>query len=83
MKSVTEDDMIAVLETCLDQLDTAGLGTASVDRFMDVGEWLLAFEGLYVAHLERPELFEDQTIADLIDYFELSQDDLDALASED
>ncbi len=80
---MTEDDMIEALETCLERLDDAGISTASVDQFMDVGEWLLAFEGLYVTFLERPELLEERVVSDLIDYFELSQDDLDELAGDD
>lgn len=80
---MTEDDMIAALETCVEQLEAAGQNTASVDQFLDVGEWLLAFEGLYVAHLDRPDLFDSQQIADLISYFELTQEDLEDLEGDD
>jgi hypothetical protein len=43
---MTENDMIDKLEKIILNLEQRGLDTNSIKQFFDVGEWLIAFEGV-------------------------------------
>lgn len=43
---MTEREMIVRIESAIHRLRDMGFATDSVERFFDVGEWLIAFEGL-------------------------------------
>jgi hypothetical protein len=43
---------IQTLEDLIRSLDGMGRDTASIRQFFDVGEWLIAFEGIEVAYGE-------------------------------
>ncbi|MEB2844816.1 hypothetical protein GAO09_01420 [Rhizobiales bacterium RZME27] len=65
---LTEDEAIAGIERLTSALEQRSLETRSIRQFFNVGEWLLAFEGLeacatYFTDAERNEL------AALKDYF--------------
>lgn len=43
---MTEREMIVRVESAIYRLRDMGFATDPVERFFDVGEWLIAFEGL-------------------------------------
>lgn len=65
---LSEDESIAAIERLISALDQRSLKTETIRQFFNVGEWLLAFEGLeasaaYFTDAEKSEL------AALKDYF--------------
>jgi len=50
-----EKAAIQTLEDLIIKLEGAGDDTSSIRQFFDVGEWLIAFEGLEIAYSKLPE----------------------------
>lgn len=48
--SMSEAEMIACLERQMALLPPTGFDLSSEEQFFSVGEWLLVFEGIYVAN---------------------------------
>ncbi len=73
---MTEKEMIASLERQTDLLRPTGFDLSSVDEFIFVGEWLLAFEWIYVGDRRHPNVLDPDEIHELEAYFGVDMSDL-------
>jgi hypothetical protein len=73
---MTEKEMIASLQRQIELLRPTGFDLSSEDEFMYVGEWLLAFEGIYVGNKRHPNVLDQKEVSDLEDYFGVDMSDL-------
>jgi len=74
--SMSEAEMIACLERQMALLPPTGFDLSSEEQFFSVGEWLLVFEGIYVANKRHPNVFDQTEIAALESYFGVDMSDL-------
>jgi hypothetical protein len=74
---MTEEDMADILESQLDALEKAGIDMYSEQRCFYVGEWLIAFEGVYVANQRHPGVLDEADVKTLVDYFGVDMSELD------
>ncbi|TLP67284.1 hypothetical protein FEE96_08040 [Parasedimentitalea maritima] len=76
MNSRSEKNVIASLKLVLEQCEETGQFTANSRRFYGVGEWLLAFEGIYrfVEGNVAFKAFVEPAYGELLELF---RDDLD------
>ena len=58
-------------------LVSTGFDLSMEKRFFYVGEWLLVFEGIYVANKRHPNVLDPAEIAALKGYFGVDMSDLD------
>lgn len=77
---MTEDEMVDLLDDFIAQMEDAGMDVDQTDRFADVGEWQLAFEGIYAAHIRHPNQFDKAKLAALVAYFDLAPEELEDIA---
>ena len=78
---MTELEMIRLLERQIDMLKAHDVNIANAQHFLGVGEWLLAFEGVYVEHKRRPDILAQEDVTALTDYFGEDMSELDAVAA--
>lgn len=76
LDKMTESEMINSLEQHLKSYASSGIDVSSALQFFAVGEWLLAFEGLYIVSAKSGRTFAEAELSPLIEYFELSEKDL-------
>ena len=76
---MTEAEMIRILQRQLELLQSAGFDTAGDRQFFDVGEWLLAFEGVYVGNQRLPGLLDQSEVNALGAYFGEDMSELDEI----
>lgn len=73
---MTEAEMIESLERQMSRLAPTGFDLSMEHRFFGVGEWLLAFEGIYVGNKRHPGVLDPVEIAALDRYFGVDMFDL-------
>lgn len=73
---MTEAEMIKSLERQMNRLMPTGFDLSMERRFFSVGEWLLVFEGIYVANKQHPNVLDPTEIAALDNYFGVDMSDL-------
>ncbi len=74
---MTEKEMITLLEKLLSSLHRAGVDVSGDQIFFDVGEWLLAFEGVYVASRRLHGGRNTSEVEKLVSYFGVDMSELD------
>ena len=74
---MNEEEMVDILESQLNLLEEAGIDVSGDQEFFHVGEWLLAFEGVYVANRRHPGVLDGTEVKSLVDYFGVDMSELD------
>ncbi|KQT93026.1 hypothetical protein ASG60_06320 [Methylobacterium sp. Leaf469] len=67
----TDNELIAELEAVMQRLRELELITSNMERFFEVGEWLLCFEGAWMLARDDPDhpLQSDKSYLALVAYF--------------
>jgi hypothetical protein len=74
---MNENEMVGLLEKQLQRIKQLDVDVSGDQQFFDVGEWLLAFEGIYVANQRYPDALNQEEIKALVDYFGVDMSELD------
>lgn len=74
---MNENEMIELLEKQLQRIKQLNIDMSGDQQFFDVGEWLLAFEGVYVENQKFPGVLDPDDIQALINYFGVDMSELD------
>jgi len=74
---MNEPEMTSLLKQQIVKLEPTGFDLAMDKQFLYVGEWLLAFEGVYVANQKYPGVLDPDDIQALTNYFGVDMSELD------
>ena len=74
---MTETEMALLLEKQIAKLHEAGADMSMDQTFFRVGEWLLAFEGVYVMNRKLPGVLDAADVRALNEFFGEDMSELD------
>lgn len=68
---MTEPEMIDMLEAHIERLEEIKYDMSMTRGFFDVGEWLLAFEGIWVVNDQLANILDANEVSALEKYFDI------------
>ncbi len=72
-----DKEAVDLLEKQIKTLEQAGIDMSGDREFFYVGEWDLALEGVYVAHMKHPGVLDAREVRALVEDFGMDTSEFD------